>query len=633
MKSVPRTALTLGLIASAVAAQQTTQPPPPQRGFDWRANYTFGYRFLDVDGSKNRFDTDYNLREGFRLSELRFDGTIHTDNPVLDRISIEGHDVADPYERARATFAKDGLYEARFDYQRTRNKYRASGDFNRVDRKEWITGYGLEIPLGDDVELTAGFSRADRTGYWLVNRIGNRNLTPLVRVPGVDSPRHVREDEAQLGLRFHHGSTSWSVGGDYLNQRENARWSYSRAATANPAFTESEDTVSDSTLEGPGGNISIRHTAGPLDISLRGRGFERQRRIVGRGSGTGFDTAQFNSTLQSFSEGAARTYLVDGTIDYELQPTLTLHSDLRYLDHTEHLVIDQTDTTVYPTVPTTATVYTLRTQRTTSRRREASLELEWQAHPALWVSGGWGWSQEKLRVPDLESGDSDFLRGTIVEEGWLGGFLWKPTAAWSLRGRYREFGQGGVQLHDIVDHHTRLVSVKLRHQQDHGYAELAAEHRRSQNPIADSRTANTTWSASAGYNPSEKLSLTGSYALAQIDSRTRTTFYFDPTPTPVSTLVGFHGDTHNWFGSVDWQITERLKCSAQGTYTTVSGDFEVDMLRVAVDASLQLNRAGRIGLRVEQVDYDEHRNPDDYDAWIFFVYFSAELNAGQFNRR
>ena len=44
-----------------------------QRYFD--LYYTLGYRFVDVHGSRDRYESDYDLDDGFRASEIRIDGT------------------------------------------------------------------------------------------------------------------------------------------------------------------------------------------------------------------------------------------------------------------------------------------------------------------------------------------------------------------------------------------------------------------------------------------------------------------------------------------------------------------------------------------------------------------------------
>jgi hypothetical protein len=603
-----------------LAAQSPT--PPPTRYFDHF--YTMGYRWLDVHGSRDRYKTDYNLDDGFRLTDFRIDGHFLGTSRLADRILIESKNLADPYERHKIEIEKADLYKASAGFTRSRNTYRASGDFHRVDRRQQVASYDLSVPF-DNAEIFAGFSRSDIDGFWLTNRIGNRNLTPLYTITNVSSPRRLSEDEAELGFSINARDTSITLVGEYLDQNEDNRWTYSQTAVGNPAFLETENTRSGSSLEGPGARMNVSHITGPLDVSIDSRFLDRRRRIVGAGTGTGFDTNQYNSTTNSISNGAARTTLIDGTVTYELLDTLTLSSDLRYLDHREHLFIDQTDVTVYPTLSSTVAVRTLRDQRTVSRLREGTAELDWAAGKALTLTGGWGWSQEKLRVPDLEAADADFSRGTVIENGYIFAANWRPDAHWTARARYRDFGQGGLQLHEVVDRHTRGVRSSLGYRDDTLWCQIGVDHFRSQNAVSDSRTERTAYSLSGGYTPDEDLNWHGSYTLSQIDSRTRTNFYFDPSPTPVSTIVGFQGDSQTLNTALDWKIADSIRASVFAAYTTVHGDFELDMYHWGVDLAWLIESRSRFGIRVEQMDYHEAGNPDDYDAWMTYIYMSVDL--------
>ena len=97
---------------------------------------------------------------------------------------------------------------------------------------------------------------------------------------------------------------------------------------------------------------------------------------------------------------------------------------------------------------------------------------------------------------------------------------------------------------------------------------------------------------------------------------------------PASEQVGFKGESHTLSGGIHWQLSERLRLAAQGNYTNVQGDFEFDFFQWDLDLSTQVDY-GRFGVRVQQVDYHEAGNPDDYGAWMTFVYFTAILSGGK----
>ena len=357
----------------------------------------------------------------------------------------------------------------------------------------------------------------------------------------IDQRLCLDEDEAELGFTLAAGPTSLTVAASYLDQREDLAWSYSQPSAINPAFLESEDSRATNSMEGPGARFHLAHHRGPWEFDLRGHAFDRRRRTVSDGTTQGYDLAQFNTQSNALAQGSARTYLLDGGLTYEFSDDLALHSEWRSLDHHEHMFLDQSDVTRYPTLPGTIHVRTQRDQRTSSRILEASAELEWQAWDGMWLSGGWGWSQEDLSLPDLTPGDGDVSQGTVVERGYLGSFVWRPTGRWSVRGHYRDFGQGGIQLTEIVDHHSRQTGAEVKYTHDNSWMSLGTRHRRSQNPIADSRTNDASYTLSAGHAASESVQGFLSYNLAKLDNRTRTSFYFSPSTSPVPTLVGFHG--------------------------------------------------------------------------------------------
>lgn len=619
----------------ATSGGPATAPPAPslaqlgsKPNFEWNGLASLGIQFLNIHGSRERYRTDYAYDDHTQLllTEAQYHGRRLDSNSWVKTIDLDAYDVGRPYEKIRARFENPEHYRASSEIRRARMTYQASGDFHRIDRHQRSISYDLLLYAGEDLEVFTSFENTKLEGYWLTNRIGNQNLTPLGSISSVSSPRRLDENQSELGFTLGAGQTNITVAAQYLDQRENNSWFYSQTATANPNFTESEDSKASNSLEGPGGRFHLAHQAGPLALDLQGRAFDRRRRTVTGGTIEGYDIASFTTTNTGLGEGSARTYLLDGGLTYDFDDNLALHSEWRFLDHKEHLFLDQQDITVIPSLATTVTVLTQRNQRTSSRLREGSAELEWQAHKSLWITGGWGWSQEKLRLPDLSLGDPDITSGTVIERGYLSNIIWRPTAHWSVHGHYRDFGQGGMQLTDIVDHHTRGAGSELKYRDGSRWFSLKARHRRSQNPVADSRTSNDTYTLSGGYSVDESLHSHLSYNLAQINSRTRTNFYFSPSTNPTSTLVGFHGESHSASGGLDWQATERLQCSLQASYTKVQGDYELDLYNWSADASLQLTPRSSGGLKIDQIDYREASNPDDYSAWSVLFYVTTKLS-------
>jgi hypothetical protein len=599
---------------------------PKKSGFEWEAFIRSGVRFLDQNGSRNRFDTDLNLDDGVRLADAELSGRFAKPNPYLGRFQIDARSIGDPYQRLRGSVEKEGLYRGTAGYTKSRYKYRATGDFHRVDHKTEDASYELELPLAETLTVFASFSRLSDDGFWLTNRIGNRNITPLTSIDGVESPRDLHADNMEVGITGSIDGTHFTLAADYITQDEDNRWVYSQPATANPIFTESEDFTSDTSLRGPGGRLSLSRSFDGIDLAANVRVMDLDRRINGNGVVTGYDTDEFNTTTTSTSSGNATTWIVDATAVMEISDTLVLNSDFRWVDYEENMHIDQNDFTVYPNSGTTISVDTQLDQHTTQRGWDLSLAVDWQAHDTLQLTAGYGWSQEQLKVPELELGDDDFLKGTIKTQGGLLAFDWRPDQHWTVRCEGRDFGSSGLQLTPLTDSQRRMIRTRVRYKREGFFwAESSFKYERGKNHVSDHRDEVNTTTFTAGIQPRDDMDLHVSYVYSDYDTRTLTNFYFDPDPNPVPTVVGYTGDSSTFYFGATIKPSARVVWRADASYTTVNGSYDVDLLDWRVDLSLQATERGFVGVEVRQVDYEEGGGIDNYDAVMTFIYWRQEL--------
>ncbi len=599
---------------------------PKEKGFEWEAFIRSGLRFVEQNGSRNRFDTDLNLDDGVRLADLELSGRFLRPNPYMGQFSVDARSIGDPYQSLRGRIEKDGLYRGNASYTKSRYKYRANGDFHRVDHKVEDASYDLEVPLAETLTVFASFSRLSDDGFWLTNRIGNRNITPLTSIDGVESPRNLHVDNIEVGITGSIDGTNFTMAVDYLSQDEDNRWVYSQPATANPIFTESEDFTSDTSLRGPGGRLSLSRSFDGVDLAANLRVMDLDRRISGNGLLTGYDTDEFNTTTTSFSTGNATTWIADATAVVELSDTLVLDSDFRWVDYEENMHINQNDFTVYPNSGTTISVDTVLDQHTTQRSWDLSFAFDWQAHETLQLTAGYGWSQEHLKVPDLELGDDDFVKGKIKTQGGLFGFDWRPDEHWTVRCEGRDFGNNGLELTPIADKQRRMIHTRVRYKREGVFwTESGYKYERSKNHVSNHRDEINTATFTAGIHPRDDLDLYASYVYSDYDNRTLTNFYFDPDPNPVPTVVGYKGDSSTLYLGATLKPSARVTWRADASYTTVNGSYDVDLLDWRVDLSLQVTEQGFVGVEVRQVDYEEGTGIDNYDAVMTFIYWRQQL--------
>ena len=602
--------------------------PPPARdgqagrflGMDWSALARLGVRMVDVGGSRARYDTDLNLDEGFRLAEFELLGAGNG-----DRFELRAVDIGDPWSRVRAEAERKGLGSGAADWQQSRYAYRASGDYHRVDQKSDVQGYDLAVEINPELEAFAGYARTLYDGYWLTNRIGNTNLTPYTTIGGVQSPRELDSDRIEGGLRGRLRDWNFLVAAEYYDEDARDRWAYAQNSAINPAYPESEDTLSHATLRGPGARASLARKFEGGSLGFSGRWLQRDRKIVGSGLQQGYDISYFNTVTTSDSSGEAETWLADGTLAYDLADMLTLNCDLRWRDHQEDLSIFQTDVTTYPGLGSSTTVVTDLDQHTAQRIFDATVALDWQVEKRLALTGGYGFSDEYLKVPDLEAGDTDYRSGTTRTSGVLGGVRYDPAKTWRLSAEGQNFGSSGLQLYEVVPDEAREFATKARYQDERKRGEVFWRIRQNENEVARSESEAVTFGVSGSATLADEFDLHVAWTHSNLHSRSLTNFYFDPDPNPQPTYVGYRGDTDAVAAGFVWKLSTRTEWSADLSWVDTRGDFDVRSADWRSDFSVEVVRGGRAGLQLRQVDYEESAGADNYDAWIVMIYWQQLL--------
>ena len=593
-------------------------------GTDWSAMAAAGWRFLDKRGSRNRYDTDINLDRGPRLMELELEGITRGKGAWMDLVRISATDIDDPYQKVTGLIEKNGRYRAEAGFQKTAVSYSALGNFHRVDRKSQETSFASSIELTDNLEFFGGFSRFMQEGFWLTNRISDLHNNTI---DDVESPRSLDAEEGELGLSGTAWDTQFTVALEYENDKDRNRWRYSRPAS-NPSFPQSEDFTSHGHLSGPGLRWSLSRSFDAFSIEHSGRYLDRDQTISADGKKTGYSTTPFNTTTTAAASGQAHTWICDTSATMEIASWASLLVDTRYLDHAEEMKIEQTDVIFFPILNTTTTETTNRSQRTTQRSLEGSIQFDLRPQPYLDLTAGYGWSNEDLTVPKLDN--ADFHSGRIRTDGVLLGAAFRPDDHWTLGASLRNFGQSGIQLHDIVEDESRLAELQLRHRRDSWQAQAWARHRRRANDISSMRNETSSAGISGSWNSNDSFDLHTSYVFSDIDSRTLTNFYFDPDPDPVPTFVGFDGQTHTVIAGIGFSPTDRIRWRLDAAYTDTSGSFDIGLLDWRSDLSVTVGYGGEAGVILRQVDYDE-QGDDDYGSFMTFIYYRQRFGGNDQN--
>jgi hypothetical protein len=162
-----------------VAADKSTvkKSAPPEAGTQWgiystRSSMEFGYRSESTGGNRDRFLSDVNVRDGFRLLDYSLDMRARPGAGVLfDFLKVDvnnaGGDVA---QSMTMRMDKNRVYQfdasvRRFNYFRTLGPEFALG-YRNHDLRQQVSDYRLKLLPRRAVQFNLGYGRSMAKGRW-----------------------------------------------------------------------------------------------------------------------------------------------------------------------------------------------------------------------------------------------------------------------------------------------------------------------------------------------------------------------------------------------------------------------------------------------------------------------------------
>ena len=168
----------VALIAFAFSATAQSPTPTPDDRFTIKGSTEIGARWVDVDGSENKFRSDFNYKRGFRVfdSGLTIEDTSKSGSKAFDALTILGSGWgADPNGYFRANMERDGYY--RFDanvrrvvYFNNVNNHAVGNDLRNLHNSDRRRNFGdldlTLLPQNPNIRFRVGYSFnfADGTG-------------------------------------------------------------------------------------------------------------------------------------------------------------------------------------------------------------------------------------------------------------------------------------------------------------------------------------------------------------------------------------------------------------------------------------------------------------------------------------
>src|SRR5262245_60794747 len=252
-----------------VAKPGENKPAKPETGRMWgvystTTTFEIGHRFVDTDGSRDRYLSDVNVRDGFRLIEYSTDMRAQPGTGLLfdfmkASVSNAGGDQSQTFslrmDKTRA-YRFDGNVR-RFNYYRSPGPNFALG-FRNSDLRQQVSDFNLKLFPQRAIRINAGYGRSMAKGRYNPSYSFERDLFQLL------GQTRWEANDYRLGLDATYRKWDFGVEQLYRNFRND------------PAITSA-----------PGVNLGFNPTdAGKIsfldrDIPLRSRGLVTRASVHG----------------------------------------------------------------------------------------------------------------------------------------------------------------------------------------------------------------------------------------------------------------------------------------------------------------------------------------------------------------
>jgi hypothetical protein len=392
-----------------------------------------GYRFVDVDGSQDKYEEDYDIQAGGRLFRFLVNSKSSApDVTSVDRFRLEVDTPGDePVSHFRLMAADRERYDFRANFTRSRWRYAVPQLWEEPVpdnvRTDDLHDFDV-VRVNGAVDLTirpASFATV-RLGYRLYSRESKNNAISTVRIPRGDifQVRAPGTTETNVGLL---GTTLRVFGTDLLVQQEYRRIDRTQKLM-DPLDPAGLDPTDDSTLsvydseendhfDIPITTVRVRRTIGDAVDLTAGYFFSRSNMNFGydqKRNGTS-NTEDFSGTAVASADGAATltTNIVDAGASWRVHDQVRLHATYRFNDRSQDGDVDELSNFGEFS---TGTENDIRMHRATG-------EVEYEPRPDLVLRGGMRYDNRWAKL-SLSGEDSQ----TTNTFGAIGSIRYRPSS-------------------------------------------------------------------------------------------------------------------------------------------------------------------------------------------------------------
>ena len=471
--------------------------------FQWGGSVELGYRFADIDGSKNRYKETVYLMEGLRLFDFSLFGkNLNPGTGMVDYVSLTGRSIGDPFPSGRFEIKKNKTYDFTASYHQYKYFYNREDNFWLTDNHDFSSKFSLgtvnlSIFPKDEIRLNFGYRHWERDGETGVPRLTFPFPLPQDLKEGLNE-YYVSADFPLGGWDFHIKESFWNfrnkdkiVAQGFFEKRDENTNTVVSTIKAHTQFGERWDFD---------GAVIYAHSNGRSDITTAPE--------IGIRSGKG--EVQYDTIVGELG------------LSYQIVKNLIVHADYRFhtLDQDGRMNTDPF--TLDPSLSNNGRVnpdteYQLMAHTGT-------LQLEYIPIDNLVMRGGYQFQYQDIDgeffgYEPILAGGKNPKSTTQWVHGWVASVDWKPYKFLSVFGEYK-----GANSSDpytwISPENTNIAKIKIKYDTPIKNLNLKGSFswKRRTNPDQNNRVDAQDYTIAATYQPVflPKLSLDASLTYEKI---------------------------------------------------------------------------------------------------------------------
>jgi len=593
--------------------------------------FEIGYRYVDINGNKDKYYEDLNIKKGPRLLELNFDiipsGKYKN---YFDLLNIYATTIGgDPFESYGFTLKKHGSFNFRYGHRKATYFYKdtilptnmadsslsSGGDFHHFSFERNFDDLYLDIRFSERAKFFVSFDRQQKTGESTTTLDVSRDEFEF------DKPVYELKTEYRTGLQVNLDKVDFYLEGSYRDYENHSRvFLPGFSAGGDPAnLTELSFYELMTPYEFTMPMFTARINARPTDrikatAAYTFSDLDMKLDYYESGLGVNYNGAPLDYTTTGRADINRKFNLVDFDFSFRAHDMVYLIGGFRYskLDQDGELSIEGSDT-VDSLIDIKTYIY------------EAGAQVI--PYKTLALTGGIRWESRDAFHEIEEAGHEEETKKTERTTFFLNA-NYKLTNKVSLMGEYeRGSFEGPYTLMSPTDLNRFKIRAKIKPVKGLNFM-LSYLRRDIDNDDSGGKFDSNTYSIDIGYSLTNQLYVSAGYSRQDIDTSISNLVIFpappwDPTGGGQSLWnISYESGNNIFRGSLKYKINKNFSAGAMAYYYKNSGTWELDWTTIKGWLKYTLDSGYSIFLSYRYNNYDENiYDFDDYSSHIFTLGF------------